>query len=274
MLQNLATSTALPMDQRPTRRLYSLKWGVRWALYIHLGWLVFTLLDLAFFTRQPVVVAGAPVEVILDKNLPFEPIQHGHHKTNIPLPPKVTDKPSPTPPPQTNPQNQPKEVYQTASAKKGPKALPKKKTDNEKPIVKPKLAGALKNLQDTTTKADNNHNVRQGSQSGSDDEDDELQAAVKRQFIPCWNVDAVLNAPNPEKLLVTVRIQLKRDGSVSDAQIESPKSTADVFHRIAMNEARNAVLDPRCQPLKLPANKYNKWKTIVLAFDPREAGTE
>lgn len=274
MVEPFVTTGDVALEQRPTRQFYSLKWGMKWALYIHLGWLVFTLLDLAFFTRQPVVVAGAPVEVILDQNLPFEPIQHGRHQTKVALPPKVTDKPTPTPPPQPTPQNQPKEVYQTAAAKKGPKALPKKKTNSEKPIVKPKLAGALKNLQDTTTKADNNHNVRQGAQSGSDDEDDELQAAVKRQFIPCWNVDAVLNAPNPGSLVVTVRIQLKRDGSVADAQIESPKSTADVFYRIAINEARNAVLDPRCQPLKLPANKYNKWKTIVLAFDPREAGNE
>lgn len=254
------------MLTRPTWKYYSLQWGLRWAGILHVILLIFTLIDLAFFTRHPKVVLGAPVEVILDKDLPFEPIPHGRHVTKVPLPPKITDQPSPVPPQKIQNTAPIRDIYQVP-VQKGPRPLPAQKKNIPKPGIKPTLAGALKNLQDTTTRADNNHNVRQGSQSGVDSDDDALVATIMQQLKPCWNVDSIINAPNIESLVVTIRIHLKRDGTVTDATIISPKNPSDPFQIIAVNEAKNAVLDPRCQPLKLPSNKYDHWKSVQIIFD-------
>jgi hypothetical protein len=34
--------------------------------------------------------------------------------------------------------------------------------------------------------------------------------------------------------------------------------------------AQRAVLNPRCSPLRLPADEYDQWKSITLSFNPKD----
>jgi outer membrane biosynthesis protein TonB len=98
-----------------------------------------------------------------------------------------------------------------------------------------------------------------------------LEAFLKSQLYSCWNPPA--DAPGAESLLVTVRIQLGRDGQLTrDVEVVSPRSIADPATGVAVTRARNAVL--KCERdgtfAALPAEAYDAWKQITFSFDPRE----
>ena len=38
----------------------------------------------------------------------------------------------------------------------------------------------------------------------------------------------------------------------------------------AAESARRALLNPRCRALKLPPDKFNKWQTFTITFDPKD----
>ena len=58
------------------------------------------------------------------------------------------------------------------------------------------------------------------------------------------------------------------NGTVKNANILNPSNGGNRAVKVAEKNALRAVLDPRCQPFPLPADKYNTWKTIILRFDP------
>ncbi len=91
--------------------------------------------------------------------------------------------------------------------------------------------------------------------------------AVRRQIEPCWNVQ--IGARNPEELVVDVKLYMNRDGSVRKAEVvNSGRMRTDAFFRAAAESAQRAVQNKRCTPLKLPRDKYDRWRTLVLRFDP------
>lgn len=93
---------------------------------------------------------------------------------------------------------------------------------------------------------------------------------LRSQMYGCWR--APLDAPNPEKLVVRVRLHLNADGSLQGApqvinQGEIDRS-GDLFWRAAANSARRAVI--KCQPYELPAEKYSNWQEIIMRFSAAE----
>jgi hypothetical protein len=58
---------------------------------------------------------------------------------------------------------------------------------------------------------------------------------------------------------------------VQDAQIvDTMRYNSDTYYRAAADSALRAVRNPQCNPLDLPPQKYELWKTIVVTFDPRK----
>ena len=91
--------------------------------------------------------------------------------------------------------------------------------------------------------------------------------AVRRQIEGCWNVP--IGAPNPEELIVEIRIQVNRDGTVKNAVVvDSARMATDKYFRTMANSAIRAFQNPHCSRLKLPPEKYDMWKEITLTFDP------
>lgn len=92
---------------------------------------------------------------------------------------------------------------------------------------------------------------------------------VRQQIIKCWNVPA--GAKEAWNLVVEVSVVMNPDGTVRDARVQDAGRMArDPFYRAAAESALRAVKNPRCQPFKLPPEKYDQWRDMVLNFDPRE----
>ena len=87
--------------------------------------------------------------------------------------------------------------------------------------------------------------------------------ALLAQMRECWNPPA--GAPNPEKLIVQVRVFLTQDGHLErPAQLLTKSS--DPYMRSAGEAALRAV--NVCEPYKMPVDKYSSWHEIELTFDP------
>ena len=71
-------------------------------------------------------------------------------------------------------------------------------------------------------------------------------------------------------LSVEIRVQMRRDMTVDKASVlDRGRYNRDSAFRAAADSALRALRNPRCSPLKLPPEKYQQWKTIVINFDPR-----
>lgn len=93
--------------------------------------------------------------------------------------------------------------------------------------------------------------------------------AVRRQIYDCWNVPA--GARGAENLVIEIKTTMRSDGMVESANIaDSARVRKDTFYRTAAESALRAVLNPSCQPFKLPPEKYASWRKITFAFDPKE----
>lgn len=93
--------------------------------------------------------------------------------------------------------------------------------------------------------------------------------AVRQQFIACWNIPA--GARDAENLVVDIHVEAEPDGTVRAAEIMNrQRMNSDPFFRAAAESALRAVYNPRCNPLKLPAEKYDRWKTLTLSFNPKQ----
>lgn len=90
---------------------------------------------------------------------------------------------------------------------------------------------------------------------------------VKQQIEACWNVPA--GARDAENLRPEFRVMMNPDGTVRTAQLLNPKPS-DAFFQAAADSANRALLNPRCQPLKLPPEKYDQWQTFTITFDPKD----
>lgn len=96
-----------------------------------------------------------------------------------------------------------------------------------------------------------------------------MRAAVER----CWNASAIIGAPEPEKLVVVIDIELNRDGSL----VAAPKVanalqinlSGNRFWKVAEQSALRAVVS--CAPYDFfPTDRYQDWKAFKLNFDPSE----
>lgn len=92
---------------------------------------------------------------------------------------------------------------------------------------------------------------------------------VRRQIAQCWNLQA--GAKEAENLIIEIFVAMNPDGTVRHARIQnSDRVAGDPFFRAAAESALRAVLNPRCQPFKLPRDRYDRWQTMALIFDPKE----
>lgn len=92
---------------------------------------------------------------------------------------------------------------------------------------------------------------------------------VRRQIAQCWNLPA--GAKDAHKMTVEIKVAMNIDGTVREATLSNQlRMAADPFYRAMAESALRAVLNPRCQPFKLPPDRYEIWQTMELNFDPRE----
>jgi outer membrane biosynthesis protein TonB len=186
-----------------------------------------------------------------------------------PSPAAPAPVPDAVPPPQPAPQPapQPKPAAKPALVKPAPsakpldtsalanlidKALPKTRV---KPLDVAKLAESINAAQPAAAKIDPRAAAT-------------LAQAIQAQVAPCWNPPT--GGRDVRKMTVLVHVDYGRDGRVLGMPRVSQQTGltaanqdyADAFRATAIR----AVL--RCQPLKLPAELYDLWKSVDINFDP------
>ncbi len=91
---------------------------------------------------------------------------------------------------------------------------------------------------------------------------------VRQQIGQCWSLPA--GAKGAENINIEIAVNMNTDGTVRDARVNTKGLDADPFLRTMAESALRAVLNKRCQPFKLPRDKYDRWRTMTLIFNPRE----
>jgi hypothetical protein len=92
---------------------------------------------------------------------------------------------------------------------------------------------------------------------------------IREQISRCWNIPA--GARDAKDLVVELRVEVGPDGMVQQAMIvDQGRVAADPFFRAAAESARRAFFNPLCRPLRLPPDKYEVWKDMVVDFSPRD----
>jgi hypothetical protein len=92
---------------------------------------------------------------------------------------------------------------------------------------------------------------------------------VREQIARCWNVPA--GARDARDLVVWIRAVVDPDGNVRQATIvDQGRAAADPFYRAAAESARRAFFNPACRPLRLPPDKYEIWRDLLVDFSPRD----
>ncbi len=190
------------------------------------------------------------------------------------------------PPPEVKPKPPEKKPPEPEKPKPKPPALAK-----AKPLAKPKppkpqkdFASVLKDLAKTeeaapqaikkrdpaAPKEDKPTPAQQAAvEQPSISEIERLKQMIRQQVEPCWSPP--VGAAGAEDLAVTIFIRVDQRGFVREARvIDSPAMALNSYVQAAADAARRAVLNPRCQPFKLPQKRYDLWKEIRFNFDPRE----
>ncbi len=197
-----------------------------------------------------------------EKELPKEEVK----PVDAPAP-----KPKPVPP--TRQEKKLEEILKESDAARE-KKKPQEKEKQKK--VDEDLEAVLKSVEKESQKTEKTAtDASADSKSKSDNYDPTLplslseKDAIRSQFVKCWNVPA--GVKDAHQLIVTLRIKVNQDGSVTDAKLVQDESryNSDTIFRAAADSAIRAVW--QCSPLKnLPQDKYGNWKDMELIFDPKE----
>jgi peptidoglycan hydrolase-like protein with peptidoglycan-binding domain len=92
--------------------------------------------------------------------------------------------------------------------------------------------------------------------------------SVRQQVAKCWNPPAM--DKNAAEKIIEIAVGMNIDGTVRDARISNRNLQSDPFLRAVAESALRAVLNRRCQPFKLPREKFDRWKTITLIFSDKD----
>ena len=89
---------------------------------------------------------------------------------------------------------------------------------------------------------------------------------LKQQLYGCWIVPAGVKVG--EDMGVKVRVWVNPDRTVNHARIlDTNRVQNDRYFRTVAESALRAVLNPACNSLKLPPDKYEIWKKLIFNFD-------
>ncbi|MBY0461648.1 MAG: cell envelope integrity protein TolA, partial [Alphaproteobacteria bacterium] len=171
--------------------------------------------------------------------------------------------------------------------KKDPKKKDKKKTDEKAEVnLKKKKASTAKDKKpDSKNKKDSKSalddllkDVNDDSSTTEDGSPAETVGevitatqidAIRQKIRKCWLVPAGLKGA--KDMVVDIKMEIAQDGTVTKADIvDKSRMAEDSGFRTAAENARRAVLDPQCNPLPLPADKYEQWKDLEMSFNPKD----
>ncbi len=258
-----------------------------YSFVFHSIMILLTVLSLPFMLREPVelppIVSVELIQISDKTNIPYAPkarkiIEETKKKEErvvseqAPPAAKAKEKPDRIPLP-----NDKKEEKKIVKKKQNPEEIkPQIRQSSEfekKEIIDTNQIAALidKAKEVEAVKKKENDKITQSNQKNSFASGLSLseEDALKAQIFGCWSVP--LGLPYNENLLVRVKLQLKKDGTIIKSEIldhERMNRPGQKFYKVLAESALRAVR--LCQPLKVPPTGYNKWKDLQLNFNPTE----
>ena len=259
-----------------------------YSLTFHSLMIVLTVLSLPFMIREPIdlppIVSVELIQISDKTNIPYAPkarkiIEEKKKKEEervvseqAPPAAKAKEKPDRIPLP-----NEKKEEKQITKKKKNPEEVkPEIRQSSEfekKEIIDTNQIAALidKAKEIEAVEQEKSEKITQSSKKNSfasgltlSEED-----ALRAQIFGCWSIP--LGLPYNENLLVRIKLQLKKDGTIMKSEIldhERMNKPGQKFYKVLAESALRAVR--LCQPLKVPPTGYEKWRELQLNFNPTE----
>jgi hypothetical protein len=259
-----------------------------YSITFHSILVLLTILSLPFMLREPVdlppIVSVELIQITDKTSIPYAPkarkiIEETKKKEEERLvseqaPPaaKAKEKPDRIPLP-----NEKKEQKQIVKKKQNPEEVkPEIRQVSEfekKEIIDTNQIAALidKAKEVEAVKKKKIDKVTQSSQKNSFASGLTLsqEDALRAQIFGCWTIP--LGLPYDEDLLVRIKLQLKKDGTIVKSEIldhQRMNRPGQKFYKVLAESALRAVR--LCQPLKVPPTGYDKWKDLQLNFNPTE----
>ena len=255
---------------------------------LHVILITITAMSLPFLAKKPIdlppIVSIELIQITDKTNIPFAPkakkiidkVKEKEKKlVSEHAPPKKIKKKKPDAVPM--PENEIKKIEKPREKKQNPEKIDnevkqvsefeKKKLFDPNSIAalidKSKIESAQKiNKSDKITQ-DQNKNIESTNLSLSEED------ALKAQIFGCWSIP--LGLPYNENLLVRIRLQLEKDGTVIKSEIldhARMNKPGQGYYKVLAESALRAI--KLCQPLRVPTTGYDRWKELQLNFDARE----
>lgn len=249
------------------------------SLLVHAGFILAGLFYFPQTVRQFTTSQIVPLELITEiaevTNLPEEDIEEEPVEEESPAP-----EPEPEPP-QAEPEP---EVDMTAAPET--EAVPEPAPESEpEPDPAPETPPASATpqqpepsreqsfddmLRDLANAVDTDRASSRGNQQGAANSYDAigvtLADSIRSQAQRCYRGSA--DAPDPERLIVVIRVRLNRDGSLDGRpdvfNRQAIDMSSDRYWRVARDRALAAVID--CAPYRLPAEHFSIWRRIDVTF--------
>jgi len=261
--------------------------GLLFSITFHAVMILLTILTLPFMLRQPVdlppIVSVELIQISDKTNIPFAPKARKVIEKVKEEEKRVVSEQAP---PSAKAKEKPDRIPLPNEKKDKKKLVEKKQNPEEiKPQIRQSSEFEKKELIDTdqiaalidkakeeaavTEKISNKLTQSSVKNSFATGLTLSQEDALRAQIFGCWSVP--LGLPYDTDLLVRIKLNLKKDGTISKSEIldhERMNKPGQKFYKILAESALRAVR--LCQPLKVPPTGYEKWKNIQLNFDPTE----
>ena len=258
-----------------------------YSITFHTIMIIITILSFPFMLREPVdlppIVSVELIQISDKTNIPYAPkarkiIEETKKKeeriVSEQAPPAAKEKEKPDRIPLPDEKNEQKKIVKKKQNPEEVKPQIRQSSEFEKKeiidtnqiaalIDKAKEVEAVKKKDSNKITQSNKKNSFASSLTLSEED------ALRAQIFGCWSVP--LGLPYDQDLLVRVKLQLKKDGTIMKSEIldhERMNKPGQKFYKVLAESALRAVR--LCQPLKVPPTGYEKWKDLQLNFNPME----
>ena len=258
-----------------------------YSITFHSAMIFLTVLSLPFMLREPIelppIVSVELIQISDKTNIPYAPKARKIIEETKKKEERVVSEQAP---PAAKAKEKPDRIPLPKEKEEEKKLVKKKQNPEEiKPQIRQSSEFEKKELIDTNqiaalidkakeveaVKNKDTNKITQSNQKNSfataltlSEED-----ALRAQIFGCWSVP--LGLPYDQDLLVRIKLQLKKDGTIMKSEIldhERMNRPGQKFYKVLAESALRAVR--LCQPLKVPPTGYDKWKDLQLNFNPTE----
>ena len=258
-----------------------------YSITFHSLMIILTILSLPFMLREPIdlppIVSVELIQISDKTNIPYAPKVRKIIEETKKKEERIVSKQAP---PAAKAKEKPDRIPLPNDKKEEKKIVKKKQNPEEvKPQIRQSSEFEKKELIDTNqiaalidkakeTEAVKQKEINKISQSSKKNSFAtgltlSQEDALRAQIFGCWSVP--LGLPYDQNLLVRIKLQLKKDGTIIKSEIldhERMNRPGQKFYKVLAESALRAVR--LCQPLKVPPTGYDKWKDLQLNFNPTE----